>query len=125
MFQALEADQASPGIEPGNQQDKKKAPSLVFTRWGHNIRQRPTLPRGFPRSTIGSGGLNFRVRDGNGCDPTEMATGKICSVHTKSKNSISRNAVFHLNPDFVRSLDLDLKSARPPSWSDVTETKVK
>ena len=40
------------------------------------IRQRPTLPRGFPRSTIGSGGLNFRVRDGNGCDPSDIATGK-------------------------------------------------
>src|ERR1700694_3286919 len=40
-----------------------------------NIRQRPTLPRGFPRSTIGSGGLNFRVRDGNGCDPSDIATG--------------------------------------------------
>ena len=41
------------------------------------IRQRPTLPRGFPRSTIGSGGLNFRVRDGNGCDPSDIATGKL------------------------------------------------
>ena len=27
-------------------------------------------------STIGSGGLNCRVRDGNGCDPTDKATGK-------------------------------------------------
>ena len=40
-----------------------------------NIRQRPTLPRGFPRSTISSGGLNYRVRDGNGCDPSDIATG--------------------------------------------------
>ena len=49
--------------------------------WGRvfakRIRQRPTLPRGFPRSTIGSGGLNFRVRDGNGCDPSDIATGKL------------------------------------------------
>ena len=38
-------------------------------------RQRPTLPRSCPRSTIGAGGLNFRVRDGNGCFPSAMATG--------------------------------------------------
>lgn len=49
------------------------------------IRQRPTLPRGFPRSTIGSGGLNFRVRDGNGWDPSDIATGKQATVHTKGK----------------------------------------
>ena len=30
-------------------------------------------------STIGSGGLNFRVRDGNGCGPSDVATGK-CSA---------------------------------------------
>ena len=29
-------------------------------------------------STIGSGGLNFRVRDGNGCGPSDVTTGK-CS----------------------------------------------
>jgi hypothetical protein len=28
-----------------------------------------------PYSTIGAGGLNFRVRDGNGCDPSALATG--------------------------------------------------
>jgi hypothetical protein len=43
------------------------------------IRRRPTLPRGLPRSTIGSGGLNYRVRDGNGWDPSDIATGKSVS----------------------------------------------
>ena len=38
-------------------------------------RQRPTLPRRCQRSTIGPGGLNFRVRDGNGCGPSGNATG--------------------------------------------------
>jgi hypothetical protein len=38
-------------------------------------RQRPTLPRGKPRSTIGAEGLNDRVRDGIGCFPFAMATG--------------------------------------------------
>ena len=37
-------------------------------------RQRPTLPPSFPGSTIGAGGLNFRVRDGTGCFPSAMAT---------------------------------------------------
>ena len=41
------------------------------------IRRRPTLPRRFRLSTIGAGGLNFRVRDGNGCDPTAMVTEKL------------------------------------------------
>jgi hypothetical protein len=41
------------------------------------IRRRPTLPGSLPPSTIGAGGLNCRVRDGNGCDPTAMAT-EIC-----------------------------------------------
>ena len=30
-----------------------------------------------PCSTIGSEGLNFRVRDGNGWDPFDKATGKL------------------------------------------------
>ena len=41
----------------------------------HYCRQRPTLPRSFPRSTIGGIRLNFRVRNGNGCDPDPMTTG--------------------------------------------------
>ena len=46
-------------------------------------RQRPTLPRSFPRSTIGAEGLNFRVRDGNGCDPFAMATEKLDNYKNK------------------------------------------
>ena len=38
------------------------------------IRRRPTLPGDLSPSTIGAGGLNFRVRNGNGCDPTAVAT---------------------------------------------------
>jgi hypothetical protein len=66
---------------------KKEAPSPGFPGWGHNIRQRPTLPRGFPRSTIGSGGLNFRVRDGNGCDPSDIATGKLSQSAVRNVRS--------------------------------------
>jgi hypothetical protein len=39
-------------------------------------RQRPTLPQSCPCSTIGPGELNFRVRDGNGCDLSGVATRK-------------------------------------------------
>ena len=35
-------------------------------------RRRPTLPGSFPPSTIGAGGLHFRVRDGNGCFPAAL-----------------------------------------------------
>src|SRR5580692_5483460 len=40
-------------------------------------RRRPTLPGGLPPSTIGAGGLNCRVRNGNGCFPAAMATGNL------------------------------------------------
>ena len=39
-------------------------------------RQRPTLPQGCPCSTIGPEKLNFRVRDGNGCDLSGIAARK-------------------------------------------------
>jgi hypothetical protein len=39
-----------------------------------DVRRRPTLPRGPPRSTIGAEELNFRVRNGAGCFPFAMAT---------------------------------------------------
>ena len=42
-----------------------------------NSRRRPTLPHSYPCSTIGPEGLNFRVRDGNGCDPLGIATEKL------------------------------------------------
>src|SRR5580765_3007929 len=40
-------------------------------------RRCPTLPRRCQRSTIGAEGLNFRVRNGNGCDPSAMVAGKL------------------------------------------------
>ena len=40
-------------------------------------RRRPTLPGGLPPSTIGAGGLHFRVRNGNGCFPAAIATGNL------------------------------------------------
>ena len=42
------------------------------------IRRRPTLPHSLPCSTIGDVRLNFRVRDGYGCDPDSIATEFVC-----------------------------------------------
>ncbi len=53
----------------------------------HEIRRRPTLPGTLVPSTIGAGGLNFRVRDGNGCDPSAMATER--SVVTTQRGGCS------------------------------------
>ena len=38
------------------------------------VRRCPTLPHSLPCSTIGAGGLNFRVRDGTGCFPFAKTT---------------------------------------------------
>ena len=40
-------------------------------------RRSPNLPHTYACSTIGPTRLNFRVRDGNGCDPRGKLTGKI------------------------------------------------
>ena len=48
-------------------------------------RQRPTLPHSFPCSTIGSEGLNGRVRNGNGWSPLDMATGNSISSSVQNR----------------------------------------
>src|SRR5437899_7561337 len=63
-------------------------PTMPETRSARNAKARTSFPvRAFrkdpaasysptrrPCSTIGAGGLNFRVRDGNGCFPAAIAT---------------------------------------------------
>ena len=60
---------------------KAKGPSFP---WGlqNLIGRRPTLPPTCAGSTIGAEGLNFRVRDGNGCDPLATITQKLVSSLT-------------------------------------------
>ena len=77
-------DDAVPAVRPGRALNRKRegAPPAIPEEWpraltSNEIRRRPTLPGGLPPSTIGAGSLNFRVRDGNGCDPAAMAT-EIC-----------------------------------------------
>jgi hypothetical protein len=58
----------------------KNPASSIERRGLFIIRQRPTLPPGLPGSTIGAVGLNFRVRNGNGCDPYAMAAEKLSLI---------------------------------------------
>src|ERR1700712_744257 len=51
---------------------------------GWVFRRCPTLPRPVGRSTIGAGGLSFRVRDGSGRFPSAVATGTPNHPHHKS-----------------------------------------
>ena len=67
------------GRAEGASNHNAKRPALPFrAARGAAIyrRRRPTLPHTCACSTMGAGGLNFRVRNGNGCGPTAIATGK-------------------------------------------------
>jgi hypothetical protein len=74
------------GREPG--EDAKKGRGLLVESspllsgeekdvcgGGRVFRRCPTLPRPVGRSTIGAGGLSFRVRDGSGRFPSAVTTG--------------------------------------------------
>ena len=63
---------------PSNPEREKGSPRGEPS--SEKFRRRPTLPGGLPPSTIGAGGLNFRVRHGNGCDSTAIATGNLLST---------------------------------------------
>ena len=68
------------------------------------IRRRPTLPGGLPPSTIGAGGLNGRVRDGNGCDSAAMATGDLLSIRCAGTDHCDRAAAPMRTPERARAL---------------------
>ena len=51
-------------------------------------RRRPTFPPSCPGSIIGAGGLNFRVRDGNGCFPSAIATGNVMSLDSVAESGL-------------------------------------
>jgi hypothetical protein len=63
--------------------------SSVNHRYAYKkTRQRPTLPLGAPSSTIGTKGLNFRVRNGNGCFPFVMVAGSFSNQNGNGKLKI-------------------------------------
>ena len=56
-------------------EDLRPPPDLVWS----NEKNKPAASysrTGESRTTLGDGALNFRVRNGNGCDNSSMATGK-------------------------------------------------
>ena len=76
---------------------KSKSFDLLF--W---FRRRPTFPGGFPPSIISTAELNYRVRNGNGCD--------LCVIVTEYGDcfAISKlnNANFDLITHFIKRLSL-------------------
>ena len=62
----------------GNGVDQRKEPRPASCRSGLFVKgshRRATLPPGKPGSTIAEAGLNFRVRNGNGCGPCSVDGG--------------------------------------------------
>ena len=68
----------------------KKKPAASYSRTGES------------RTTLGDGALNFRVRNGNGCDNSSMATGKKpfswelkrLTTHNEMRGMISHHVKF-------------------------------
>src|SRR5438045_5511223 len=60
-----------------------------------------------PCSTIGSGGLNFRVRDGNGWSPSDVATGNLCA-YAQSYGDMMQSEGRIVSPACWRKTALDL-----------------
>ena len=65
--------------------NRKKQIKLRLSRDNKEFRQRPILPGSHPPSIVGVTELNFRVRDGNGCDLCTIATGSLSLKVVPSK----------------------------------------
>jgi len=55
------------------------------------FRRRPTLPSGYPLSTMGAGGGHGRVRDGNGWNPSAVTTGTLPRQRTARVRRLPRD----------------------------------
>ena len=51
----------------------------------------PTLPYPYEYSTIGPEGLNFRIRNGNGCFPLGMSTPNDCEICNELSKTLKSN----------------------------------
>ena len=77
----------------------------------HGIRRRPSLPGGFPPSTLSVLRLNYCVRDGNRWDPQAIVTGnciRLCSLQDSLRPPLSLPARSPLPASFpfLRRLSL-------------------
>ena len=89
---------------------KSDAPRLENERRGvlEKIPAATYSPTRKPCSTIGSGGLNFRVRDGNGWNPSDKATGNLCApLRVKQRALHMRKSCWRYC--ILTALDLDLR----------------
>ena len=92
-------------------------------------RRRPTFPPSCPGSIIGAGGLNFRVRDGNGCFPSAIATGNL----SRSRPVCDASGIPGMNDDEFPDPGKLLFSQNPPChkivefliWSVLSDTASK
>ncbi len=78
----------------GGREEKRK-------REKKGVRQRPTFPHPRGCSIMGPGGLNGRVRDGNGWNPSGMATGQRKVRLNKDDDGfkpLDRLVLVHYNP---------------------------
>ena len=72
-------------------------PVTGTTPWGHHGKEPSDvfsgvlLSHGLRRSTIGAGGLNFRVRNGIGCTPSAITT-----EHIRRLSADGKYAVFNM-----------------------------
>src|SRR5262245_24881386 len=84
----LDATSPPAPFRPGQSPKTPKSASRIGWRSSFDqSRRRPTLPGHLYPSTIGAERLNFRVRDGNGCDPLAMATGNRLSTGVPPEDS--------------------------------------
>jgi hypothetical protein len=92
---------------------KERARRSVCSTSGSNYpRQRPTLPQSRLCSTIGGSRLNFRVRNGNGCGPAPMTTGKV--VERPRGSSPSFNDIRVQSAGRFKVVKEQLASPKPP-----------
>jgi hypothetical protein len=67
------------GLEPATNRLTADCSTTELLRNGYlKAWQRPTLAGALAPTTIGAGELNFRVRDGNGCDLSAIVTRLSC-----------------------------------------------
>src|SRR5437016_12230839 len=83
---------------------KEKAGQVLQPDRPFITRQRPTFPLPHSSSIIGLGGLNFRVRDGNGCGPSGKATGntienndELGMLNEELSDSAITHCTFHIS----------------------------
>jgi hypothetical protein len=86
------------------QNTKQKGPPI--SRWAFlkNVRRRPTLPHRNQCSTIGSEGLNFRVRNGTGCFPFDKDAETLLSYVLKLLARNKESCQSEFEPNFFDSL---------------------